>query len=919
MKKMREVNYIFYMTLLYMLSSLYTLLNKGEVYELFDIEKLMKYNSLIIIVVGLGVIFLLVNYYRNTNQVLKITIFRVILPMVTILLGLNYPNFGLDGIIYAMVVYLIVTYIFMYPIIFCRSREEENDNNNNLKLYPSRKTQEGILSYVLENYNLIALDGSWGSGKTTFMDIFMREKKENYYYIPIDIMLFENKTSLKREFLNHLKEIFKNNGILEGTLIEFDHCLNGVSNDLFKVFYKVFISKSNTLEEISKNMRKEIKKINKKIVVGIDNLERIYSNSESEWKEIMGFIYELQGLGIKIVVMANLEKMLNRKEEEKIKQDKNDNYEYFDKFYEFKLKLNEVTTEEIIDEVKIKKEKVDQVEIKESTVDKEWLKEQVKELTNNINQGFDKLNEGGNNEDKEERNKKYSEYKNLHWRYLNGIKNPRKIEKLIKDIQTKQEKIRNIFNFIGEEDYKKLIFRTSLYEVMFFDCAMEHKKKIKIVGKLGKELKTDEFIKHPFSKMFFQAFGYSEFKDERAVNRLLYYDSKEDLIINGIKKLISTKEIDLMTIEKKLKDLEVYSSSLDPDYNKETTKKAYRIIEKKLIELEKTDEKRINEIIKENEGIICRLNYLTYPSEVGIFRDIKYKFNNEVVYMMYRKLEDILKPRRSRSRNELRDMLETINVYYYLKKENYIERQKKSSDVNLNEVNELIDKIKEKEDILKARQEKEVYSIDKAESIIYDMVLNFLMIIKSNMGKQEITIVEELKLGNWKEYDFKQKENLLNIVESNFENIKGTSRENPNSNLFKVIKSKSDLLKNIIEKEENQTIILKLADLIKTIEYRLVEFEILKKVSDINKEVDNAKKKNLREELLSFIKIKSKEERLQYMFNRQYWGDWMDAVEKIGIKEEEWNIKPQGEIEEERGEGVEEETEEEKETNEIQI
>lgn len=884
MKKMREINYIFYMTLLYMLSSLYTLLNKGEVYKLFNIEKLMKYKILIIIVAVLGTIFLLVNYYRNTKQAIETLIFKIILPIGVILLGLNYPNFGFGGIMHIMVVYLIVSYIFMYPVIFCKNRKNADDNN--LKLYPSRKNLMDVLSHALEEYSLIALDGTWGSGKTTFMNIAMRENKEKYYYIPINVMLFENRNSLKTEFLNQLKGIFKEEGIFQGLLMDFDYYLDGVSNDWVKVVKNIIFSKSKSFKEANEKLKSEIGKIEKRIVVGVDNLERIYGESEPEWKQILGFIYELQELGIKIVVMANLEEMLIPKKDTKEKD--LSNHEYFDKFYEFKLKLNEVTTEEIIDGIRIKG----------NTLDKEWLKDQVAELTKKISQRREGLDRN-----KQENEKKIEEYEGLQWRYLNEIKNPRKIEKLIKNIQTKQEKIENIFNFIGEEDYRKLIFRVSLYEVIFFEYVMEYKRKVKIKTQLKKEMKIDQFIEHPFSKNeFLQEFGYNEFGDVRAINRILYYDSEENLVKDDIEKLTSIEKISLSEMNKVLNNLEIYSSSLDPDYDQKTTKKAYKIIESKLIDLEKMNKERIHKIIKENEENICRLNYLTYPDNLGIFESIKYKFNNENIYMMYRELEDILRPRRSRSHNELGDMLKTIIVYYYFEKENFIEMQEIYRNVNLDEINEMIDKIKPKEEMLKRRKEENISSIEKAENIIYDMVLNFLMIIKINMEKKEVTIIDEVKLENWEEYDLKQKEELLNIVENDFENIKEKFRESLNSNLFVAIKKKSDLLKNIIEKEEDQRLILKLDDLIRVIEYKLIPFEIFKKVNDINIKVDSNEKISLRAKLLNFIKIRSKEKRYQHIFN------WSEIIEKLGeigiiLEEGKWIIKFQGEmVEEEREE-----------------
>jgi hypothetical protein len=265
---------------------------------------------------------------------------------------------------------------------------------------------------------------------------------------------------------------------------------------------------------------------------------------------------------------------------------------------------------------------------------------------------------------------------------------------------------------------------------------------------------------------------------------------------------------------------------------------------------------------------------------------------------MYRELEDILRPGRSKSPNELRDMLETINVYYYFEKENYIYTQKKIINVNLDEINKLIEKIKPKEEMLKIRKEKNISSIKKAENIIYDMVLNFLMIIKTNMEKKEVIIIEELKLENWEGYGFKEKEKLLNIIGNNFQNLKDTYKEKKNHISFDDVKNKSDLLKNIIEKEENQSLILKLDDLIRTIEYKLVEFEILKKVWKINPKLNSNKRKDLTHNLLSFIKEKSKEGRFQYMFDPRDKGWWMNEVEKIGIQRYSsgnWIIKPQEE------------------------
>lgn len=903
---MREVNYIFYMALLYMFSNLYIVLKKGPIYKLFDIEKLIKYDFLIIIVVVLGIIFLLVNYYRNINQGLKTIIFKIILPIVIILLGLNYPNFGLDGIIYAVVVYLIVTYIFMYPVIFCKNRID--GDNNNLKLYPSRKTQEDILTYALENYNLIVLDGKWGSGKTTFMNIAMRDNMEKYYYIPINVMLFENRNSLKTEFLNQLKGIFKKEGIFQGSLMDFDYYLDGVSNDWVKVVKNIIFSKSKSFKEANEKLKSEIGKIEKRIVVGIDNLERIYGESEHEWKQILGFIHELQELGIKIVVMANLEEMLttNKKTEEKIKlvlnskddseikffgdveiqkieQEKNDNYNYFDKFYEFKLQLNEVTTEEIIDKVEISKNK--EKNIKE----RERLKNQIKGLIVDLEKGFKKLESdhlsgNKNEEEKKKSQEEMSKYTELQNRYLNNILNPRKIEKLMWDIKTKQKKITNIYNFIDDGDeYEKLIFKASIFLSFYFDYLNVIKEK----------KFTDFYRENRFFEYFFTNIGESY----RGLNRLLYCDYKEDIIIKEIKKLISTKEINLSTLDKSLKVLEIYSSSLDPDYNQETTKEAYRVIEDKLTKLEKIDEKKIHEIIEENEENICRLNYLTYPNELGIFKDIKYKFKIESKHEekgllnqysnLLKLLDDAINSSFStRNRREFfRELVgfrNTILVFFELTKNpnlSYKEilelYEKYPKKFTINDIEKLKDKIE--------NRVKSNYITKELEGKIFERLLNLLEILKKNLSRSNIIIKSNKILEDLEQYNggkdgndkIKFLDKILWQIPEEKEILSSEEIQKINCSLDKIMESESDFeLLFKLNEFKNECKIYIFPKQIK---------ELSEEILDINKNGDKEKYEIKKEELIKFVNEKLKEIRWQYIFNGS-WDKDLEKFKEIGVE-----------------------------------
>ncbi len=536
MKKIKVTDDILYLVLTYSFACLFGFLKKNEVPNILKIENLNFGYIGIFMLLLVAHLSLYIKHYKSGEKVL-IHIGKSILFVGIFLMGLNYPKGWMVGIL-----------IYLLTVCFIPMFIQEEEEKDKLELYSSRKNQKEILERAIKENSLIALDGSWGSGKTTFMDIVMRENREDYYYISINIMLFEDRDSLKTEFLNQLKVIFKEEGIFQGSLMDFDYYLDGISNDWLKMVKNIMFSKSKSFKDANENLKNEIGKIEKTIVVGVDNLERIYGKSEPEWKQILGFIYELQEIGIKIVVMSNIEKMLTKKENG---EKDLTNHEYFDKFYEFKLKLNEVTTEEIIDEVKFK----------DDGKQKKELKKQFRELNYKINIKFKEMKEKRlelraevqtikedgiikdtyiNKMKKDEEEIQKLNIKMLEFeRYYENIINPRKVEKVIKDIEIKKEK-KSIYNYVDGEVYKKLILRSSIFSQFYYDYM--------------NEIKGEDFQIFKNGNTFFSQFFYGQNEYSRPIKRLLFYDSKEDLVIERIKSLILTKEIRLFNLENKLKD-----------------------------------------------------------------------------------------------------------------------------------------------------------------------------------------------------------------------------------------------------------------------------------------------------------------------------------------------------------------------------
>lgn len=883
MKKLREINHIFYMTILYLTTSISITLYRKEIPKVFTVDELLKYRYLILITLILTTFYFLSNYHKNTKEILK-KISLLALYSIILLIGINFPNLGIESINYGLIIYLGIVYIFIYA----NSNSEKQSKINEEKeafLYPSRERMSEVFNKALENYNLIALDGVWRSGKTTFMDILMKRNNEKYHYIPVNIMLFENRNLLKREFLNQLKEVFKDEGILKGTLIDFEYYLGEVSNNWMNILNKMIFSKSESFKESNDKLKNEIYSLEKGIVVGIDNLERIYGESEHEWKEILGFIHELQEIGIKIVVMADFDKVLGAKEGEIF------NYDYYDKFYEVKIKLNEVTANEVIDEISIGSE----------GVKKTWLKEQLDRLKNRM-EGYCLSDSYGEFEKKQsslEQKYKYidsasksdsniprikveikelEEYmerevtvvdKNLELlsRFNEGIKNPRKVKKIINDTALKKKNVTNIFNFVSDEGYDEVLLKSVIFQLFYFDFIDEYKE-------MGLYSFTE---KDKVFKYFFKDIG----EAHRAINRILFYNFEDDKIKGRIEHLEDTDEVNL---EKVLKELEVYDERLDPDTDRSYTKKVYKIIEENLVKLEKAKKIEVNRIIRENEEFICRMNYLCYPKELGIYGKISYKFDeknilkacDEIIIHLHKKIYyegfpsdlgeiNVLSPKGFKSLLSAYSGVSKGERSEY-KELNY-EESKKS--FTLADIEFMKKKVKEVEKGV-------VFNLIKVEELICCGFDSLLKVLENELNKKKQdskNLIEQLDKNKWNSLSKEKKYKKLQKYSP------GQLRYYESTFLIALIK----FLRGVSEIETDKKVLLEI-DKALDIAERWSDVKLIKEKSIKIKGMDVEEKEIEIEKLMEWInKIPQKSRREIFGGG---WEEYIEGLREIGI---EWN------------------------------
>ena len=193
--------------------------------------------------------------------------------------------------------------IFLFPILiygnyYFFNKKQLKEQISDLYLDEAiKKADEDILGRInkvnntvkdIQNTNLsssiaFGIVGKWGDGKTSYMNLIKEKIKNNKEYIIIEFSAWLNistksiiqdffdtvEAALKGQSLNLAKEIRKyGNSILKNTKNQF----------LMNIFYGMDFLSENSLSSEFKNTNEQLNKLNKKVVVFLDDLDRLSPN-----------------------------------------------------------------------------------------------------------------------------------------------------------------------------------------------------------------------------------------------------------------------------------------------------------------------------------------------------------------------------------------------------------------------------------------------------------------------------------------------------------------------------------------------------------------------------------------------------------------------------------------------------------------
>ncbi len=312
---------------------------------------------------------------------------------------------------------------------------------------------------------------------------------------------------------------------------------------------------------------------------------------------------------------------------------------------------------------------------------------------------------------------------------------------------------------------------------------------------------------------------------------------------------------------------------------------------------------KVYEIIKKNEEFICRMNYLTYPTELGIFKGIKYKFSRNNFLKPYSKFFKMIDDFVYRSvyngqedqGREIDNLLKfrTLMLLYFeiLKngiltfKEVYALKAEKDGEFKNEQgfIKKEMDEIEKQLGIIEKTPS--AWSSIKIQKLYFEELKNLLHIIKKENLKEKVIRNDSEKLNNLlREIEFcKERDKKYKLLQKVYE---VTERNGKVEFYEKGIK----ILKKVQEDEENRKIIFEVEE--KIIEYTKEEFwlcikEMLNKI-----EKDQLNK----EKLVEYLNKELNEHKYSFLVDEVGY-DHIKELNKKGIVEVDgiWVIKP-GEI-----------------------
>ena len=223
---------------------------------------------------------------------------------------------------------IIILFIFVISFFVCKFIKQKiyDKKNNKIKekkeLFEERKEDLKRLEKYLKDFNIVGIDGDWGSGKS-----FLTDYLEGYIKIKIDLLAC-NEDDIQIVVLNELDKLLKNQRIFSSYSPKLKKILK--KERFFENIGDVLVSDDTLYSEVLSGLARDLDKIDGTILIIYEDLDRV--EDKNVIKKILGISEKISSNKVKILHQFSCQNL----------NDKGIDRNYLEKYIPFIVKITDI-------------------------------------------------------------------------------------------------------------------------------------------------------------------------------------------------------------------------------------------------------------------------------------------------------------------------------------------------------------------------------------------------------------------------------------------------------------------------------------------------------------------------------------------------------------------------------------------------
>lgn len=245
--------------------------------------------------------------------------------------SVDWKEVGCFGFLLIGVLLITVVIEMVYRFIRWFSGRLKKQTVVQNKLYMERRHDIEKVQRYLEKFNVVVLDAAWGSGKSFIASSLMCDEKmqEKYIFVPISLLSC-NLEEAQNIIVNELSKVLAKNGIFSSYSKKLQRIIAG--NEYVRPFGFFFQQDEVSIAEAIEGLQKEVRRVGKPVVLVIDDIDRI--DSETQIRKIFSIVEHVLCDSLRVIYEIDLDNLQNVHE--------GLGREYLEKYLPYIVKLTEI-------------------------------------------------------------------------------------------------------------------------------------------------------------------------------------------------------------------------------------------------------------------------------------------------------------------------------------------------------------------------------------------------------------------------------------------------------------------------------------------------------------------------------------------------------------------------------------------------